>query len=242
MKKSIALVIGLVLMVTAFVAMPPAASAKQDSIKLKTFVHYPDPHPKLAGASCAVTTNDQVSTYGLTGWNMPSTGMVYKINHSSKPNNISNSQLDQAISASFNAWTTADSKQVFTLGGETKDTAAKLNGTNALFWKRLSGSAIAITYTWYYPATGVVAESDTAFNKGYAWAVTSPVAGDCAGAVGKYDLQNIATHEFGHWIGLDDLYGTNEKDLTMYGYGTTGELKKDSLGLGDILGVMAVTP
>jgi hypothetical protein len=55
-------------------------------------------------------------------------------------------------------------------------------------------------------------------------------------------VQNIATHEFGHWVGLDDLYATTDKDLTMYGYGETKELKKDSLGLGDITGATTVNP
>jgi len=241
MKKSVALAIGLVLMVAALVAVPPVASAKQDNIKLKTFVHYPAPHRKQVSLGCTATVDDQVADYGLTGWHMPTAGMIYKINSSSKPKNITNTQLNQAINASFNAWTAADAKQIFTYGGETRDTAARYNGTNALFWKRIPGSAIAITYTWYYTATGDVAESDTAFNARYAWAVNSP-SGDCAGTVGKYDLQNIATHEFGHWVGLDDLYADADKDLTMFGYGTTGELKKDSLGLGDITGTLTVAP
>jgi len=55
-------------------------------------------------------------------------------------------------------------------------------------------------------------------------------------------VQDIATHEFGHWVGLDDLYLSLDRDLTMYGYGAGGELKKRTLGTGDITGVRAVAP
>jgi len=55
-----------------------------------------------------------------------------------------------------------------------------------------------------------------------------------------YDVQNILTHEVGHWVGLDDLYNSVDQDLTMYGYGGKGELKKDTLARGDTLGMDAI--
>jgi len=45
------------------------------------------------------------------------------------------------------------------------------------------------------------------------------------------------THEAGHWLMLGDLYNSTDSELTMYGYGSTRELKKDTLGYGDELGV-----
>lgn len=41
-------------------------------------------------------------------------------------------------------------------------------------------------------------------------------------------------------MGLDDLYEDPQQDLTMYGYGDKGELKKDTLGRGDQLGIDAL--
>ena len=117
-----------------------------------------------------------------------------------------------------------------------------LGGQAHILWKGISASALAITYVWYNTLTEELVEADTVFNKNYQWDLTDIFAGDCGGTTGAYDLQNIGTHEFGHWVGLDDLYSETDKDLTMYGYGETKELKKDSLGLGDAIGVLAISP
>ena len=245
MKKFVSLVISLILMIAfSALAIQKHASARNDEVKLKVFVHYPNPHGKPAAvSSCTPTTNDQVADYGLAGWHMPTSGATYKINYSTKPSNLNNTQVYNAVSTSFVTWTTADAKQIFQYGGATTAQNAKYDGTNAILWKPITRSAIAITYVWYYTSSGQLAESDTVFNKIYKWSYT-PYNGtnDCGGISGTYDLQNIGTHEFGHWIGLDDLYNTIDKDLTMYGYGEVAELKKDTLGQGDILGVNNIQP
>lgn len=223
---------------------PTPTSANDKDVKLKVFVHYPkEPGKPLSSSQCTVTTNDQINDYGLTPWQMPSAGMTYKINYSTKPGGLTDSQVLATISSSFNTWSAADPKQIFRYGGTTSAKTAKLDGTNAILWKHINGSAIAITYVWYYPATGMLAEADSIFNKTYKWSQTTyNGTNDCGGLASTYDVQNIGTHEFGHWVGLDDLYSATDRDLTMYGYGTTTELKKDSLGLGDITGVNSVAP
>jgi hypothetical protein len=69
-----------------------------------------------------------------------------------------------------------------------------------------------------------------------------PQTSTSARSILTLDVGDIATHEFGHWIGLDDLYQSADQDLTMYGYGFMTELKKDTLGMGDILGAATITP
>jgi predicted Zn-dependent protease len=51
------------------------------------------------------------------------------------------------------------------------------------------------------------------------------------------DLQNIATHELGHAVGMADIYTTSSQEVTMYGYSTEGETKKRSLETPDIIGL-----
>lgn len=54
------------------------------------------------------------------------------------------------------------------------------------------------------------------------------------------DVRNIATHEVGHTLVLEDLYQDRYVQMTMYGYSTEGEVKKISLEAGDIAGVQAL--
>ena len=65
------------------------------------------------------------------------------------------------------------------------------------------------------------------------------------------DLENIATHEIGHALGLADLYlemyDTTDQEIistvmeqTMYGYATEGDTNKRTLEAGDIAGVEAL--
>ena len=56
----------------------------------------------------------------------------------------------------------------------------------------------------------------------------------------KMDLQNIATHEFGHSVGLGDLYSSTCSEVTMYGYSTEGETKKQTLEEPDITGLQVL--
>jgi hypothetical protein len=56
------------------------------------------------------------------------------------------------------------------------------------------------------------------------------------------DLQNIETHEFGHWLVLNDLYTRPSSQQTMYGYSDYGETIKRDLASGDIAGILKIYP
>lgn len=242
MKKLFLMLFSLILALALFANFTPA-SAKKDQIKLKVFEHFPkNPGQPLAVSNCTPTTNDRVNDYGWAGWIMPSAGMTYKINFQTLPRNLDPSLTQIAIDNSFDTWTDADPNQIFNYGGTTNVKTNKYDGTNAILFKSSRSGAIATTYVWYYVSSRQLVEADTVFNKSYKWSVSDPNSGDCAGPTDSYDVQNIGTHEFGHWIGLDDLYNSNVKDLTMYGYGELGELKKNSLGQGDLTGVLSINP
>lgn len=120
----------------------------------------------------------------------------------------------------------------FGYGGDTTISSRAQDGTNLMMWVEsgwrniFSGSyAIAVTSTWYYVGSGTAIESDILFNgEDYLWSDN--------GAAGRYDVQNITTHELGHAVGLADLYG-GDTEKTMYGYANTGETKKSSLHTDD---------
>jgi len=82
----------------------------------------------------------------------------------------------------------------------------------------------------WYDENMKIWEVDIVFNAFHNWGI-DPTRRDRA-----FDIQNIATHEFGHPTGLDDLYDDIYSELTMYGYSSKGETQKCSLEVGDVAG------
>ena len=101
------------------------------------------------------------------------------------------------------------------------------------------GNAIAVVIYWYSTSTGEIVEADMRMNKDYPWTANVNFSGNPDTSTGNsccFDVQDIAIHEFGHFhAGLNDLSDDDESELTMYGFGSLGELKKRTLGLGDQL-------
>ncbi len=153
----------------------------------------------------------------------------YYINPSNKYG-FSSINVVATITASANAWDAKTSAQVFLYKGTTTRASGKYDGYNVVTFSSYSARAIAVTYIW--ASGGVIRETDMRLNTHFKWSLSAEA--------GKMDVQNIATHEFGHWFGLADLYSDGDYWLTMYGYGNYGETYKRSLGLGDINGVKAI--
>jgi hypothetical protein len=90
---------------------------------------------------------------------------------------------------------------------------------------------VGITSVWT-AAGGLFSETDQRYNSAKAWST--------AGAAGAYDVENIATHETGHSIGVQgDYTSASHAELTMYASARTQETKKRSLGRGDVLAMRA---
>ncbi len=137
------------------------------------------------------------------------------------------------ITTSANTWDEETSFQVFAYKGTTSISAGKYDGFNVVSWDRYSkNNVIGVTFIWYNRVNRRILETDTMLNTYFAWSLN--------GESGKMDVQNIMTHEFGHWCGLADLYNGRDYWLTMYGYSGFGETYKQTLGLGDILGLKKV--
>jgi hypothetical protein len=92
--------------------------------------------------------------------------------------------------------------------------------------------ALAITITYADDETGGIVEADTIFNSAFRWksisdgAVADEACGDC------YDLQNVATHEAGHFFGLGEDYSNTT--TTMYAYSSPSQTSKRVLSATDV--------
>ena len=95
-----------------------------------------------------------------------------------------------------------------------------------------ASNTIAYTIVWGIfrgpPSGRELVEWDAVFNTDYPWSL--------AGEAGKMDYQNIATHEFGHSLGLGHPDDTCTEE-TMYAFAGFGETKKRTLEAGDAAGV-----
>jgi hypothetical protein len=208
------------------------------NLKVRVFVHHPKP-----SASPVTTCLDPDSTLpvSLTGWQLPVGDWVYRLNVASVPLLVGSNNLDLLSNAAFSAWSSAINNKVhFVRGSDTVVDQKRLDGQNIVSWGRTSGTALAVTYTWYYPSTGLVAEVDTIMNKKFPWSWTPYTIGAC-GLANTYDAQDILTHELGHWLGLNDMYdAANYQNATMYGYGAKAEIKKDTLTQSDKAGLAQI--
>ncbi len=94
-------------------------------------------------------------------------------------------------------------------------------------------NTLAVTTTWSSVSTGRISKATIEFNSKWSW---SP-----DGASGAFDVQNIATHEFGHWMRLLDIYSPSTcGDVTMWGSAGNGETKKRTLEQADIDGFVSL--
>ncbi len=110
-------------------------------------------------------------------------------------------------------------------------TSDKMDGKNTLlFGDYPTEGVIAVTIVWYNSRTKEILEFDIVFDTNYTW-------GNATVAENVMDLQNIATHELGHALGLDDVYQSPAYQETMYGYSSAGETIKRSLHAGDKAGI-----
>jgi hypothetical protein len=229
-RKLSSLVAALALLLT----LPGLAVARADHATLIDVhaIHISHAKPGSGTANCSNdgTTHGQ---YALTGWAVAAGGQTAHLNTSTIPSGLSQSGVLSALNASFSAWTGAPKITVQGNGTVTRYTA---NHSYDLLWGRTGGSSIAVTYTWQWSDGSI--ESDTVFNKGLPWALINATSDGCNESVAKYDVANIATHEFGHTYGLDHASG--DRFETMYPYGYTGETLKRSPADGDKAGVNAV--
>ena len=221
MKKKFLTVILIVLLLNVVVV---AEAKPSRTVEKKVFIHRakggkPGKPDKSAGG-------EEKPWYKYSGVHWPEEALPVPY--------VVDNELDfSVITDSFETCDAETAEEIFGTGTQGSVEAGHLDEVNALsFGDYPDESAIAVTYIWYWSDTDEIVEVDTLFDTDFAWSIS--------GESDKMDLQNIATHEFGHWLTLDDLYMKPAKRQTMYGYGSYGETIKRTLESGDIAGIEAI--
>ena len=154
-----------------------------------------------------------------------------------------------AILASAEEWD-SHTTSVNLFGGYTIDSTANWDGwagsipdgrNEFSYGNYPQSGVIAVTVVWGYfsgPASArYISEFDVLFDTDYEWGDADPNNDGVVDNPNVMDLQNIATHEIGHGVGLADVYQTACSEVTMYGYSDYGEIIKRTLETPDITGL-----
>jgi hypothetical protein len=76
--------------------------------------------------------------------------------------------------------------------GSTSKAEYAYDGENAVFWSN-EGDSGALATSWMWYSGNTMLETDMVFNDYYEWYTSG----------NHYDIETVALHEFGHWVGLN---------------------------------------
>lgn len=208
--------------------------------------------PSSALAFCRLTTampmpGTQCSEHGeVLAWRRQCIGFAVSRRNT---DDIAYERLSEVVERSFASWTAVqcngrplglqlEPMHTVTLcaAPEYNDDAPNVNAILFLDdWaeRGLPEEAFGVTMVWHSAKTGEIYDADMQINE-----TLGPLAicGDRCGA-GEVDLQNVVTHEAGHFLGLGH---SNLADATMADRAETGETQKRTLTDDDRRGLCSI--
>lgn len=245
-KKRVSLAICFALV---FFALAPIAlsSAAPPVLEKRVFIYrrrferppwLPDPPGQGGGGNGEEEGYYQLLGKGVKWKELPVSYVINPVN----PQGLEYTFVVSAFSASAEEWDSWTSAELFddsyAVNYEASwDTETPDYENELVFGDYPEQGVIAVTIIWGYfsgpPGRREIVEFDIMFDTDFVW-------GDADSNPNVMDLQNIATHEFGHGAGLDDLYKPEASEETMYGYADYGETKKRDLYIGDKAGIQEI--
>jgi hypothetical protein len=191
------------------------------------------PFAAFAAALLATATlSSSLSAYSLLGYTWAQPVVPYYINPANL--DLPTSAIEPAIRAGADAWPRQSGASfAFAFAGYSSQTTNTNDGINLIMFRNAaSGSAIATTYTWFSGTR--MLEADMVFWDGGFQFFTGS-----SGCSGGFYIEDVATHEFGHALGLGH---STVGSATMYPSISTCSQQSRSLDPDDIAAVLALYP
>jgi hypothetical protein len=213
----------------------------------------------MAGASQTLRAYMTAKSLSTTGaivahkWDASSFPIIWQMNPVQGANVTGSRTQADVINQSFQAWQSV--VPVSLQQGANTAPSAKANQydrVNLITTNTTTGDlppeVYAYTYTFYFDEggpgltdplgrpvsfAGQILEADMAFNSSYPF-TTRPAA-----VVNQSDLQSIATHEAGHFLGMDHASNTSS---TMFWNTVPGVIYQRNLSADDIAGISTLYP
>ncbi|MFH0832912.1 MAG: matrixin family metalloprotease [Candidatus Aenigmatarchaeota archaeon] len=226
--KILAITVMALFLFSVALAIPAENKADAKNLEKIEFIHYKKDFAKAPAKAPKPPTCYKFLTPTKVKWQ----NTVNYVINPTNPQGLDENFVTSTVYNSAETWDAATSKEL--MNGYTIDSTATYgvqNYVNAItFGNYPTPGVIAVTTVWYNPTTKTIVEFDMMFDTDWTW-------GDAAIDAKKMDLQNIATHELGHVVGLGDVYDSACSAATMYGYSWYGDVGKRDLAQPDITGL-----
>lgn len=227
-------------------------SRPQDLVRVVYAIKASDGAPAAAAESKGVCpAAPTCDVFGITGYRFrPNAAGKIVINY--KYNDTDRRDLRSpdpatvraAIHAAAATWSHWDSRIVFNDTGDTTATFGApgpdgtcADGINSISWGRFEDpDDVGEAGMCLDKSQHVIRDADIQLNIGYWWSNGLDPRRQV------YDVQEILTHEMGHWLSLVDQYSGLAGAQTMFGSADVNETRKRTPALGDVIGVQTAYP
>lgn len=180
----------------------------------------------------ATLFSDGARAYSLLGYTWPQSSMLYYVNPANLDQPVS--AIEPAIRIGADAWRLQSGASFqFAFAGLTAQTTNTNDGINVVMFRNASsGSALATAYSW--SSGGRIIDADIVF-----WDAGFQFVTGTSGCSGGFYIEDVATHEFGHALGLGH---STVAAATMYPSISTCSQQSRVLDADDIAAVRALYP
>jgi Matrixin len=193
----------------------------------------PPGHGGGTSASDCTKPDDNTQTrYATPFANANPAGLILHVNATNEPSGL---DFVTALGTATASWNTAANPQtVLSVDPTGGASVPAQDGVSSVGWARLvPKNVLAATWTWVN-SSNMIIEADTFFNTSHPW-TTSTVCP--ASADGNFVVQDIATHEFGHSLGLSH-FSDADAQATMYPSAPSDETRKITPTAGDVTALL----